>query len=199
MSENIDTKEIIKQNWDNSSLNYDQCPGHGIQSEKEKNAWKSILTQAVGNDTLNVIDVGCGTGVISLLLSEMGHNVTGIDLSEGMLTKAKEKASGLHLTVDFTIGDAENPLFSDESFDIVINRHLLWTLPHPEKAIKEWKRILKPGGKVIIIDGNWGDYNRLHMKIKRYCISMPLILITERRDPRRGHYSKDIDKLLPMR
>ncbi|MHC1572714.1 MAG: class I SAM-dependent methyltransferase [Methanosarcinales archaeon] len=192
-------KEVIRERWNRSAHRYDNSPGHGIHSEEEKEAWKNLLTQAIGAEKLNVLDVGCGTGTISLLLSEIGHIVTGIDISEGMLQKAKEKANILNLSINFRIGDAENLPFEDESFDVVINRHLLWTLPDPERAIFEWRRVLKSEGKLIIIDGSWGNYRRLHRQIWRYLISMPLILVTERRNPWRGHYGRDIEKLLPLR
>jgi len=100
-----------------------------------------------------------------------------------MLQKAKEKANSLNLIIDFRQGDAENLPFENESFDMVINRNLVWTLPDPERAIFEWGRVLKPEGKVIIIDGNWGNRMGSHGHIWRYLISMPLILITERRNP----------------
>jgi len=141
----------------------------------------------------------CGTGVLSLPLSEIGHNVTGIDLSDGMLGRAKEKANDQNLRAEFRIGDAENLSFEDESFDVVINRHLLRTLPDPEQAISEWKRVLKPGGKVIIIDGSWGDFNSLRRWVWCYLVSMPLILITGRKNPCRSQYGREIEKQLPMR
>jgi len=199
MYDNIDIKDVIKHRWDVSSKAYDCSPGHGIQSEHEKESWKSLLTKTLGDETLDVLDVGCGTGVISLLVAEIGHNVTGIDLSEGMLGKAREKADNQKLGAEFRLGDAENLSFENESFDAVINRHLLWTLPDPERAISEWKRVLKPGGRAIIIDGNWGDFNRLRRRVWRYIVSMPLILITERRNPWHGHYGKGIEEQLPMR
>lgn len=87
----------------------------------------------------------------------------------------------------------------DREIKNIINRHLLWTLPNPKKAMSEWKRVLKPEGKVLIIDGSWGDYNRLRRQVWRYLVSMPLILITERRNPWHGHYGRDIEKQLPMR
>ena len=73
------------------------------------------------------------------------------------------------------------------------------TLPDPKRAVSEWKRVLKPGGRVVIIDGSWGDFNSLRRQIRRYLISMPLILITERRNPCRSHYDREIEKQLPMR
>lgn len=191
-------KEVIRDRWDRTVQRYAILPGHGFISEEEKEAWKNLLREVIVTEKLNVLDVGCGTGVITLLLAEMGHTVTGIDFSEGMLGKAKERANSLNLIVNFKIGDAENLPFEDEFFDVVINRHLLWTLPDPERAIFEWGRVLKPKGKVMIIDGNWGNCFGSHGRIWRYLISMPLILITERRNPLRWVYGRNIENLLPM-
>ena len=201
MNSEKDVKEVIKERWDKRGSDYDHSPGHGIHSEREKEAWKSLLRQALGteNEKLDILDVGCGTGVISLLLAELEHSVTGIDLSEGMLKKAKEKARTFSLPVEFKNGDAEDLPFEDEAFDVVTNRHLLWALPNPEKAISEWKRVLKPGGKVIIIDGSSGDYSRLRRQVWRYFVSMPLILITERRNTFCHQHYKHIEPYLPMR
>ena len=207
-SEDAKIKEVIIERWNKSSQTYDSKPGHGIQSEHEKEAWKSLLAKALGNghgnEKLDVLDVGCGTGVITLLLAEMGHNVTGLDMAEGMLEKAKEKASSFNLPVKFRLGDAEDPPFEDELFDVVTNRHLLWALPNPEKAISEWGRVLKPGGRIVIIDGGLGGHKKLRRQIWRYLISMPLILITERRNPwkwrgRTELYNTDRKKNSPMR
>ena len=195
----METKDVITARWDRSSKTYDSRPGHGIQSEREKEAWKSLLNRSLGDEPLDVLDVGCGTGVLSLLLSEMGHNVIGIDLSEGMLGRAKKKAYDHNLRAEFRLGDAENLSFENASFDAVINRHLLWTLLNPERAVAEWKRVLRPGGKLIIIDGNGNNRNSMRRRIWRYFVSMPLVLLTERRNPCRGHYGRGIEGQLPMR
>lgn len=120
-----------------------------------------------------VLDVGAGTGFLSNILSEMGLDVTGVDLSRGMLTQAKEgmrvqRSNGNPSPVpdhqdkrrnvyNLCQGDAEGLPFQSSSFDLVVSRHLLWTLPHPARAVAEWKRILRPGGMMIAIDGNWFD------------------------------------------
>ena len=83
--------------------------------------------------------------------------MTGLDLSEKMMDEGRKKTKERALSMTFLHGDAENPPFPDNHFDVVINRHLLWTLPNPETALKSWKRIIKPGGRVIIIDGLWND------------------------------------------
>ena len=110
--------------------------------------------------------MGTGAGFLALLFAEMGHEVTGIDLSEGMLEQAKHNAKNMGLKIDFSHGDAENLPFDSSSFDLVMNKYLLWTLPEPSFAVKEWKRVLKPGGMVFAIDGDWFD-PRPSRRIKR--------------------------------
>jgi ubiquinone/menaquinone biosynthesis C-methylase UbiE len=96
----------------------------------------------------------------------MGHKVTGVDLSPGMLDKAKHNAECMGLDIEFFHGDAENLPFEDNSFDLVVNKFLLWTLPKPSCAVQEWRRVLKPGGRVFAIDGDWFD-PRPSRRIKR--------------------------------
>ena len=149
-------KKEVTEYWDAGSSDYDTAPGHGLFHEEEKQEWIKALGEIVPKDA-KVLDVGCGTGFLTLLLAEMGHTVKGIDLSEGMQADAKKKVKekGFEDRVSFSIGDAEKPDEPDDEYDVVINRHLLWTLPHPDVAVKEWLRVVKPGGKVIIIDGDW--------------------------------------------
>ena len=72
-----------------------------------------------------------------------------------MLAAARRKAAAQHLSVRFEEGDAEQLAFPPGSFDLVISRHVLWTLPHPEAAIDEWMRVLRPGGRLAVIDGQF--------------------------------------------
>jgi ubiquinone/menaquinone biosynthesis C-methylase UbiE len=150
-------KDAVRKSWDTSSGIYDRCPGHGICTGGEKVAWKQELTRNLPQSSQRVLDVGCGTGVMGLLFAEMGHQVTGVDLSEAMMAKAREKAYAQNLSIELRTGDAEHLPFNDGSFDVVITRHLLWTLPHPEIAPKEWHRVLAKGGVVLVIDGVWTD------------------------------------------
>jgi len=190
-------KKAIGEKWDESSQSYDSYHGHGIKSDEEREAWKQALQSVLGMGHLSVLDVGCGTGEISLLLAEMGHQVTGIDLSPKMLALARSKAKANDFKAKFEAGDAEALVFGDESFDAVINRHLLWTLPHPKEALREWKRVLKAGGKAILIDGLWMD-GSWESKLRRF-IGNFSILALERQNPRKGSYSHEIDSALPHR
>lgn len=176
-------KEIINKYWSKDADGYNKSVRRSLHSKREKNAWQEIFTEALGKERLNVLDVGTGPGIVAFLLTELGHDVTGVDLSEEMLRNASENAERFNLPVEFRHGDAENLPFKDESFDVVVNRYVLWTLPNPDKAIAEWRRVLKPGGKVVIVDGNWYlNIGSLKRKAWRY-LAMPLVLITERRNP----------------
>ncbi len=193
----MNAKEIIKDEWNRLARDFDDKAGHGIRTKEEEEEWIKLLTAAIGKNRLKILDVGCGTGVITLLLAKMGHYVTGVDISERMLERARDKAKSIAVTVKFELGDAEDLPFKDEVFDVVINRHLLWTMLNPEKAVIEWRRVLKPGGKVIIIDGMWNTWT-LPRRIWRL-LAAPLILITEHRIPCHGHYDRDMEKKLPMK
>lgn len=181
--------------WDISSETYDDKEGHGIHSEIEKEAWKTLFKSLLPWSRLEILDVGCGTGEIGLLFAELGHHVTGLDLSEKMLSKAREKSSLKMYDITLKKGDAEDPLFEAETFDVVVSRHLLWTLPHPDTAIKNWKKLLKKEGVLIVIDGlyNGGLIDR---KVRQF-ISDLLTLLVERKYPMRRQYSSEIKNKLP--
>jgi ubiquinone/menaquinone biosynthesis C-methylase UbiE len=186
-------KDAIRKNWDHSSVKYDSAPGHGIGTDEEKVTWKRELSRNLQGSHLKVLDVGCGTGVMGLLFAEMGHNVTGIDLSDGMMAKARGKAHAQNLSIELKRGDAEHLPFDDGSFDVVVNRHLLWTLPHPQIALKEWHRVLKNGGMVLIIEGVWTDRN-FPARVKRI-VSDGLSRIFGHAHG--GHYDKKLRSQLP--
>jgi ubiquinone/menaquinone biosynthesis C-methylase UbiE len=151
--------DIVKQNvaahWGRRAANFDTDFGHSIRSDEERAAWDRVFALAVGGrHGLEALDVGCGTGFLSLELAARGHRVTGIDFAPAMLTLAKEKAASAGAAIRFEEADAENLPFAAASFDLVITRHVLWTLPHPGAAIGEWIRVLRPGGRLAVIDGH---------------------------------------------
>lgn len=96
-----------------------------------------------------------GTGFFACLFAAEGHEATGIDLTPDMIKHAEHMAAVLGLDATFRIMDAENPDFEPESFDVLVTRNLTWTLPHVEKAYREWYRILKPGGVLINFDADY--------------------------------------------
>ncbi|WP_048085897.1 class I SAM-dependent methyltransferase [Archaeoglobus veneficus] len=187
-----DVKEKIREYWDLRGKDYDKSPGHASLPE----VWRDVLA-SVFERRMQILDVGTGTGFLALILAELGHEVVGIDLSKGMLEVAKKKARKLGVDVEFKLGDAENLPFDDCSFDAVICRHLLWTLPNPQKAIEEWSRVVRDGGKVVAIDGKWLDSSP-PAKLRRF-IGRIAVAVYERRNPWKNyHYRKEINKMLPF-
>ncbi|MGL4741832.1 MAG: class I SAM-dependent methyltransferase [Sarcina sp.] len=192
-------KKVIATVWNEGASEYDNSYAHGIKSLEEKEEWKKLLSNVIGLDKAKILDVGAGTGFLSILLGELGYTCKGIDLSIGMLKEAIRKAKEASLTnVKFEIGDAEEIKEKDNSFDVVINRHLLWTLPNPKKAINEWIRVTKKGGKVVIIDGDWFYDSKIN-KFKIF-LGKSLTMLTQFKNPFKhsGSYDKELIAKLPM-
>jgi len=130
-------KEMIRNFWNKRADSYDKV-AYSTPWEWAKYAWKGLLVEVLGNRKLRVLDVETGTGFIALLLAELGHEVIGVDISEGMLRIAREKARKLNIdNVEFRLADAEELPFPDNTFDAVIARHVVWTLSNIEKAYSE--------------------------------------------------------------
>lgn len=93
----------------------------------------------------SVLDVGCGGGFLANALAEMRFKVTGVDVSEESLAVARRHDSTR--TVDYRFGDAYSLPFEDKSFDVVCAMDFLEHIEDPQRAIKEFSRVLRPGGK----------------------------------------------------
>ena len=156
MAQTDEVKQQVAAHWNRRAAGFDNDFGHSIKTSAERAAWDRILDLvAGGRGTLDALDVGCGTGFLSLELAARGHRVTGVDFAPQMLAEARQKAAAQRHTVRFEQGDAEALRFPDASFDLVMTRHVLWTLPHPEGAIDEWLRVLRPGGRLAIVDSQF--------------------------------------------
>ena len=90
-----------------------------------------------------------------MVLSDFDFDVTGVDLTPEMIDKGKELLSRHGAKARLMVMDAEKLDFADSSFDLVINRNLVWTLPHPVEAYMEWHRVLKPGGMLLVYDAEY--------------------------------------------
>lgn len=117
--------------------------------------WRAVLKEhAPGGAGLRCLDVGCGPGLFSALLAQEGHQVTAVDYAQGMLKKARETCAALGVTVQLQQGDAQSLPFADGSFDYIVSRNLVWNLEQPDNAYREWKRLLRPGGRLLVADAN---------------------------------------------
>lgn len=163
-------KENIIQYWNGGATGYNKGVQRLLHSHKENSGWKTVFSDYFQDKPLRVLDVGTGPGSMSILLAEMGHSVTAVDLSEQMLDCARKNANACGMKVDLRVGDAENLPFEDNSFDAVVNRWVLWTVPDPNAAVSEWTRVLKPGGRLLIFDGNWYSGEKtLFQKTWKHC------------------------------
>jgi len=150
-------KEEIRGYWNHRSESYSGEFGHGFFSSQEYNLWIELLRRHIPpaqNDS-RALDLGTGPGFMAMLLYEIGYGVDGVDIAENMITIARESASQKSFSINYHCGDVENLQFTEELFDVVICRHLMWTLADPERAIQNWKILLKPRGMMVIIDGVW--------------------------------------------
>jgi ubiquinone/menaquinone biosynthesis C-methylase UbiE len=148
-----DVKQQVAAHWDRRAPSFDEDFGHSIRTPAERAAWDRVLDLALGGrSALDALDVGCGTGFLSFELAARGHRVTGVDFAPAMLAEARRKATERAAAIRFEEADAEQLPFTSGRFDLVISRHVLWTLPHPEAAIDEWIRVLRPGGRLVIVD-----------------------------------------------
>ena len=149
-------KQQVAAHWNRRAPGFDADFGHSIRTAAERAAWDRILDLVIpARGKLDALDVGCGTGFLTLELAGRGHRVTGVDFAPAMIDEARRKAAERAISVRLEEADAEQLPFGAGSFDLVISRHLLWTLPHPEAAIDEWIRVLRPGARLVVVDGQF--------------------------------------------
>ncbi|MEU2119833.1 class I SAM-dependent methyltransferase [Streptomyces sp. NPDC016459] len=143
--------------WDDAAPSFDDEPDHGLKAAHTRAAWANLLTAWLPTTPADVLDVGCGTGSLSELIAQAGHRVTGVDLAPRMVEAAQAKLTAANLAGRFLVGDAAVPPTGPETFDVVLCRHLVWTLPDPHTALREWAGRLRPGGLLILIEGRWRE------------------------------------------
>ena len=151
-------KDKVESYWTKRANSFFELRHDEIESEKSAKWLEEIKQLLPAGESLNILDLGCGTGYFEVILGREGHKVTGIDLTEEMITKANDmiRIYGLDSNdVKAMVGDAENVAFADESFDVVITRNLTWTLPHPIDAYKDWYRVLRKGGVLLNFDAEY--------------------------------------------
>jgi len=148
-----DIKTAVSHYWSGRAAGFDLQPSHAALNEAQRQAWLDLLRAVVGPPPLTVLDVGCGTGFLAMCMAALGHTAVGIDLAEDMLAIAQGKAAGTGLPVTFQRGDAEAPPHDGAPYDVILERHVLWTLPQPREAVRAWREILKPGGLLVLIEG----------------------------------------------
>jgi len=143
----------IRRFWDDDAATYDDAPGHHPTSAAVQAAWTAALEAVLPAPPARVLDCGAGTGFLSLIAARLGHRVTALDLSPGMLARLRAAADAEGLDIDVVVAPAHEP---PHGFDAVVERHLLWTLPDPVGALRAW-RAAADHGRLVVTESMWGD------------------------------------------
>ena len=152
----IDLSNRIENYWDNRSENFSKnrrmelIGADGI-------GWQKIFSEHLPKTKLKILDVGTGAGFFAIILSKLGHEVVGVDMSAKMIAEAEKNSREFDCDIKFYKMDAQKLDFADESFDVVVSRNLTWTLPDVMAAYREWRRVLKVGGLLMNFDSDYGD------------------------------------------
>ncbi|MCX5335291.1 MULTISPECIES: bifunctional 2-polyprenyl-6-hydroxyphenol methylase/3-demethylubiquinol 3-O-methyltransferase UbiG [unclassified Streptomyces] len=151
--------------WDAEAASFDDEPDHGLRDPEVRAAWADRLRSWLPGRACDILDLGCGTGSLSLLAAEQGHRVTGVDSSPAMVDLARAKLAGRDAA--FLVGDAAMPPVGEQRFDVVLVRHVLWALPDPGRALRHWRELLRPGGRLVLIEGVWGAVSPVGIPAER--------------------------------
>ena len=144
-------KEKIQEMFDVIATDYDRL--NHIMSLGIDKTWRSRAIKQIAG--AKVLDIACGTGDFSIAIAKKTDaSVTGLDLSEGMLKVMDEKVrkEGLQNRISTLQGDCENLPFEDCSFDCVTIGFGIRNFEHRETALREILRVLRPDGKLIILE-----------------------------------------------
>ena len=188
------TSPQIRGFWDEDAAVYDNSPSHYPQRPQDQAAWAGTLRRLLPPPPARVLDVGAGTGFLSLLLAGQGYRVTAVDLSPGMLARLRAKAAERGLRIDMVESDAQHPPAGE--FDAVVERHLLWTLPDPAAALAAW-HTAAPGGRLAVIEGSWGERNGNLLKQLRSRARALADQVRRAEPGHHGHYSAQLRAALP--
>jgi SAM-dependent methyltransferase len=149
-------KDAVRRHWAMRAATFDEAPNHGLHTPAQADAWQAHLRRWAGPDPVDALDIGCGTGFLALQLASLGHRVRGVDAAPEMLARARAKATRAGLDrARFDEADAEHLPYEVGRFDLVVERHVLWTLTEPAAALTEWRRVMRAGGRVVLIEGDW--------------------------------------------
>lgn len=137
----------LRRAWDRQATRYDRQMGRWERRllGQDNRAW--ACERANGD----VLDVAIGTG-LNIPLYDPDAKVTGVDLSPAMLDIARQRAVECGRKVDLREGDAHNLAFDDTSFDTVVCTFSLCNIPDLHQAISEMQRVLRPGGRLVLVD-----------------------------------------------
>jgi demethylmenaquinone methyltransferase/2-methoxy-6-polyprenyl-1,4-benzoquinol methylase len=149
-------KEKVQQMFDNIAPTYDKL-NHIMSLSVDKLWRRHALKEIVDGTPQRILDVACGTGDSTISIARAaaeGTKVTGADISEGMMALVMEKArkAGVGDRIDLQVADGEALPYGEGTFDRVTCAFGIRNFEHKEKGLAEFQRVLKPGGKAVILE-----------------------------------------------
>jgi ubiquinone/menaquinone biosynthesis C-methylase UbiE len=152
----VSVQAVVTRHWDDRVRSYVRNHDWLFRNRAAQEKWKLLVAGFIGPVSgLDVLDAGCGPGTLTGALVRLAHRVTAVDVSREMLEQAGRILGDQADKVRFLNADASSIPLPGQSFDWVVSRYVVWTLPDPAQAVREWMRLLRPGGRLCIIDGNW--------------------------------------------
>lgn len=163
-------KEVVKDIFNDIAPKYDLL-NHLLSMNIDK-GWRRKAMRYIGeNEKGHLLDVACGTGDFSIAALRAGvRKVTGIDISENMVEVGRKKIAeaGLASVIDLRTGDSEKMEFTEGVFDVVTVAFGVRNFEHLELGLKEMQRVLKPGGKAIILEFSMPEHFPMKQMYKFY-------------------------------
>ncbi len=145
--------------WNSEAPAFDEAPDHGLLDPDVRDAWRDLLLGVLPPAPADVVDLGCGTATLAVLLAEHGYTVDALDFSPAMVRLARAKVDAAPAPVRELVtvreGDAAAPGLAPASVDVVLCRHVLWALPDPVAVVRRWVEALRPGGRLVLVEGDW--------------------------------------------
>lgn len=144
----MDIKDSVQRQFGAVAANYATSAVHVSGPDLQ-----AMLAAAGLRGAERVLDAGCGTGHTALAFAAHVAEVVAIDLTEAMLAQGRKLASQRGLAnITFKRGDVERLPYADASFDVVTSRYSAHHYPHPQQALAEFARVLRPGGLLLLAD-----------------------------------------------
>ncbi len=153
--ESSEIKTKVKSYWTKRAESFSEARHKELHSAQAQCWYEEICRSVPDAGHLRVLDVGCGSGFFAAVLGSRGAAVTGIDLTPDMIKDGRAFLARHKIEAELLVMDAEAPEFPDGTFDLVISRNLTWTLPDPIRAYREWHRVLKRGGSLLVFDAEY--------------------------------------------
>ena len=158
----MDLHDKIVHGWVISAEGYSKRVVQDDFISPGKEIWTDlILSKAPIEGKMKILDVGTGPGVFTTILSLAGHDLTGIDISEKMLEQARENSVRYGARPEYLLMDSQKLTFGEDTFDMIVSRNVVWIMEEPEHVYESWKKILKPGGRILVFDTGHSKENFL--------------------------------------